>query len=586
LTDAFQRFRRFVLALSGAHARTLDLVPTERHRFESIGWMILVTSGIATVSMWFALSTAIGVNGILAIPPALLWGLVIMGIDRWLITSMPADGTRKLLMALPRFALALLLGTLISTPFVLRIFDSEINAQIAVIHQKGYNSFLEEQKSSQVAAQVGLYKGELQQLNTVIDSHGAATGNTAADPLLVSYNKQLTTLNTELTHWTSLKATYYNDYICQLYGGPTCPKKGYGPAAQDSQKNYQSASQEVTNLQGDINQVHSEITQRDNQLNSSSVADQQARYAYALSQQPLVQNEYSTAVQAQNQLQAAYLAQEQASHGILIRLEALSQLSNGNFTVTAARFLVFLLFLVIECLPVLVKLLQRPGPYEEALLYARASELRHVQQVYSGSPGLRPRWVTAEEAPAVVQGWVEQRPPDVRGIWNQESPPPTRVLPRGAGDPEDSRATEVLGYEPHWRSSHPVEYPPTESDPTPAYGWGQSPDGERQADQGRPPAEGWRERSDGKRRDRPRVPPREDEAPFESEVSPQDEAPDPRLAETRLDAAYQGESGGRGASHGNREEARSEHDAIAELDDEPDSVRSDGKGIPLSWEDD
>jgi len=74
--------------------------------------------------------------------------------------------------------------TLISTPFVLRIFQSEINAQVAVIHQKSYSAFLQQQQSSQVAAQVTLYKGELQQLNTVITSHGAATGNTAADRCL------------------------------------------------------------------------------------------------------------------------------------------------------------------------------------------------------------------------------------------------------------------------------------------------------------------------------------------------------------------------------------------------------------------
>src|SRR5581483_6651868 len=78
MTDYFQRFRRFVLGLSGAHLQTLELVPTERARFESLGWAILITSGMAVVSMWFALASAVGINGILAVPIALLWGLVIM----------------------------------------------------------------------------------------------------------------------------------------------------------------------------------------------------------------------------------------------------------------------------------------------------------------------------------------------------------------------------------------------------------------------------------------------------------------------------------------------------------------------------
>ena len=90
-------------------------------------------------------------------------------------------------------------------------------------------------------------------------------------------------------------------------------------------------------------------------------SSQQQRYAEALNQRPIVQAEYNTAVQRKNQLQATFYAQNQAAHGILMRLEALSQLSSGNLTVAAARLLLFLLFLVIECLPVTVKLLQRPA---------------------------------------------------------------------------------------------------------------------------------------------------------------------------------------------------------------------------------
>src|SRR6202020_3431036 len=122
-----------------------------------LGWAILITSCMAMISMWFALSSALGINGILAIPVAIFWGLVIMGIDRWLITSMPIDGSRKFAMAVPRVVLALLLGTLISTPLVLRVFQSEINAQIAKMQQQSYSTFLQQQQASSVAKQVGTY---------------------------------------------------------------------------------------------------------------------------------------------------------------------------------------------------------------------------------------------------------------------------------------------------------------------------------------------------------------------------------------------------------------------------------------------
>src|SRR5579859_1134077 len=107
----FDQLRRLVLALSGADEEILGYVPSDRARFESLGWAILITSCMAMISMWFALSSALGVNGIIAIPVAVFWGLVIMGIDRWLITSMPIDGSRKFAMAVPRVVLAILLGT-------------------------------------------------------------------------------------------------------------------------------------------------------------------------------------------------------------------------------------------------------------------------------------------------------------------------------------------------------------------------------------------------------------------------------------------------------------------------------------------
>jgi hypothetical protein len=424
----FHQLRKIVLALAGAHEEVLSFVPSERARFESLGWAILITSGVAAVSMWFALASAVGINGVLAFPIALAWGLVIMGIDRWLIVSMPLDGPRKFAMAAPRLALALLLGTLISTPLVLRIFQSEINAQIAKMQQQSYNSFLQQQQASDVAKQVSTYSTELQYLNNVIATHGTATANTAADPELTAYGKQLANLNGELTHWTSLKTQYYNDYICQLYGGPTCPKKGYGPAAKASQKNYQDASQQVDTLQGQINQVQAEIQQRDAQLSSNSKADQQARYQQAVTQQPIVRNEYDTALQRRNELQASFFANNQAAHGILDRLEALSQLSSGNFTVTAARFLIFLLFLVIECLPVTVKLMQRPGLYEEALQHAREAERKDVKKFYS----FRSRLV-GPDGTAVLRPTVQMEPDHrIQAIWH-----PARALPGSVASDDD-----------------------------------------------------------------------------------------------------------------------------------------------------
>ena len=88
--------RRLLFTLSSALTEILEQCPTERTRFESLGLAILITSGMATISMWFALYSAMGVNPFAAIPGALAWGLIIMGIDRWLVISVPPEGRRRL----------------------------------------------------------------------------------------------------------------------------------------------------------------------------------------------------------------------------------------------------------------------------------------------------------------------------------------------------------------------------------------------------------------------------------------------------------------------------------------------------------
>ena len=248
--DYFARFRRFVLALSGAHAQTLDLVPTERARFESLGWAILITSCMAAISMWFALASAVGINGILAIPVALFWGLVIMGIDRWLVNSIPLDENRKWAIAVPRVLLAILLGTLISTPLVLRVFESEINAQIAKMQENNYNTYLQTQKNSQLTKQITTYSTELQYLNTEINSHGASTGNTAADPELVAYNKQLTSLRRPTDDLDGTAGQVLSGLHLPAVRRRQLPKEGKRPRRRDQQSELRQRHQRSRHNQG------------------------------------------------------------------------------------------------------------------------------------------------------------------------------------------------------------------------------------------------------------------------------------------------------------------------------------------------
>jgi Domain of unknown function (DUF4407) len=148
----------------------------------------------------------------------------------------------------------------------------------------------------------------------------------------------------------------------------------------------------------------------------------------------------------------------------LMRLEALSQLSSGNLTVAAARVLLFLLFLVIECLPVTVKLLQRPGQYEAALREAKKAEQRDYQKFFSTRSRLRPAPPAAQPSaappgrPPVPRAAVAAEP-GPEPIWNA-----TRRMPTVLQATEDETPTAEFhdpGFAPedstrpdyHWRGA-------------------------------------------------------------------------------------------------------------------------------------
>jgi hypothetical protein len=360
--------RNFLFALAGARQEILEQCPTERVKFQSLGTAILITSVMATVSMWFALNSVLGVNAFVALLGAIVWGLVIMGIDRWLVSSMPPTGGRRWSIAVPRLVLAILLGTLISTPIVLRIFQSEINAQIVIIKQDRASNFIALQQKSKVGDQVDYWTKDVSNLEKVITSNGSVTINPATDPIVKALIKQRAQ---EIT----LEHTYYEQWQCQLYGGAGCTKKGNGPLAQASEASYHQAATQVSKLTN-------AIQKRDGQLNAGNAHARSIRVQEATAALPAAKQHLAAVTAQEDALEAKYAAQNLNTNGLLIRLEALNQLSGKSFTVNAARLLLFLLFLVIECLPVTVKLMLPPGNYERILQAEIEHEYREARRNY------------------------------------------------------------------------------------------------------------------------------------------------------------------------------------------------------------
>src|SRR5689334_16545504 len=140
------RLRRIgdgLAAPAGARPDLLEAAPGSRSRFVALGGVLLSTGGLALLSAAFAVHMSLGVWWPFALVLGLFWGVVIVNLDRMLVVGMAHDASvkRNLLMAVPRVALALILGTVIATPLTLQVFHREIDTEIVTLQAEQSDAY-------------------------------------------------------------------------------------------------------------------------------------------------------------------------------------------------------------------------------------------------------------------------------------------------------------------------------------------------------------------------------------------------------------------------------------------------------------
>ncbi|GAA4213324.1 DUF4407 domain-containing protein [Microbispora amethystogenes] len=421
--------RDFLIALSGARSEVLERCPTEKPKFEGIGGAVLTTGVLATISMTFALSSALGLNVVVSLLAGLVWGLMILSLDRWLVSTMRADAPRRWPLAVPRILMALLLGFVISTPLVLQIFKSEIDAQIVEIKQRRADVFVAQQQQGVTGKTIGQLRQEVANLEKVVSSGGDVPVATDQDPQIVA-------LTAERDSERKLADQHYTEWQCQLYGGPSCPKKGDGPLARDSKRAYDKNKRRIDLLNG-------QIEKRKKELTDSGQEAKQVRLTSAQEALPKARAQLDAAQRRQGDLQQSFDAENLTTNGLLIRMQALNEITGKDMSLSMTRLLLFLLFLLIECLPVAVKLMQRPGNYEKVLALAEQHEFRAARGSFTAGAMTRPP--TAGPANGATDIW---------GIWSPRTgdtgPLPSVPTPRPddpSRGPTGTRAEHVAdGY--------------------------------------------------------------------------------------------------------------------------------------------
>jgi hypothetical protein len=354
--------------LGGARLDVLADAPGDRARFVAMGGVILSTAFLSAVSATFALVMAVGAPIAVAVIVGVFWGVIILNLDRLLIIGMAKQKgvARNIGLALPRVALALIIGTVISTPLTLQIFSAEINSEIQVMQAEDKAAFEERMADDPRFAAIPSLQDSIASNQAIVDQ-GLQT-DLSSDP---NYAAAVAATAAAQAAYDSAQAAY----LAEIDGTGGTGIRGDGAVTQSKLVAVQQAEARL-----DAAKAAEQTAETAAQANLQTSA--QSRLDAATSQLADDKASLAKAQDERSTEQAAYDSAVDNSAGLLSRLEALFRLGEANPLLNVAHIMIALLFICIELLPVIVKVLSNLGV---PTAYDRLVDVREDGEVSGGA---------------------------------------------------------------------------------------------------------------------------------------------------------------------------------------------------------
>lgn len=365
----------FLAGLAGARKDVLQLLPAAVTKQAAMGAVLLTTAGFAAVSAAYALNiTRVVPSPWLCIPVGLLWGLAILNLDRMLVIGLAQEKGiwRNIALALPRVILAFIIGIVISTPLMLKIFESEIDAQLnrSIIEAQG--DLQSQIDGSPIALQLGAAQERLSEIDRLVNA-----GDPASSPSVGAVQSAIVALQTKADQE---KATYE-----RLLAEALAEEDGTGgtgvAGCADSCQSKKAASVEAQAL---WKSTRDQIAEKQNEKAGVVAAESEE----AIAERPAVVADIEKLKSQLGDTQNAGYALEDANTGIIARLKALNTISGNDSTAGNAHLAVTLLFMSMEILPVLFKVISNLGRRSQ---YDEVVEDREAFEVEAATADLKLR---------------------------------------------------------------------------------------------------------------------------------------------------------------------------------------------------
>ncbi len=304
-------FTKFLLWLSTAEQELIAGCTIDRNRYAITGMTVLGTWLFATLAWSYFFSTVVS-NVFFAVMLGVFMGGIILSIDRALIKGINAQNKRKAGPLLIRGALALTIGTFMAQPALLYLFDKEIHVQISLDNEQKKRD-----KKQQQDSLYAIQKNDLQQQKNLLQF-------------------QLDSKYIEV-------AQARNNFIAETDGTGGSGKIGLKDIAKAKQNEYEK-------LDGEYSRLNTATLPKIQSIDSGLVAIETAK-----------QKE----LQAFNSL---------LNDGFLTRVEALHNLIESNSAAQFRYYLLIIILVLIELMPVIAKTLLPNGSYDEKVLLREEME--------------------------------------------------------------------------------------------------------------------------------------------------------------------------------------------------------------------
>ncbi len=300
------RIASFFIFCSGAVNSVLKRCPTDYNKYQGIGATILFTGIFSALSAGYALYTVFE-SYVASTVFALLWGMMIFNLDRYIVSGMrkKSNFLKEFAMAAPRIVLAVFIGIVIATPLELKLFESEINAELGMMQQETYKQ------------QDDLLKKRYEADEKVI-------------------NDEITLLRAKLGKFDQERTARLSEALSEADGTGGSKIRAMGAI-------YKAKAKAADKAEQDYQMVYTEIN-------------------------PKLEEEIAklTSIEAKRKTEMENLSRASLT-GFASRLKALHRLSSTEEAIRIAGFFITILFLIIECSPILVKLISERTPYDQRL---------------------------------------------------------------------------------------------------------------------------------------------------------------------------------------------------------------------------